>query len=83
MFKKVIQVPVNEGLLKGLDNFSKKQHKTRSELIRQACLRYLQQIEYEKLDKLYQQGYMSVPEEPEIGETQIAMSGEFLSKESW
>ena len=41
MAKKVIQVPVDEEPLKDLDNLSKKQRKPRSELIRQACLRYL------------------------------------------
>jgi len=83
MTKKVIQVPVDDKLLKDLDNLSKKQHKARAELIRQACMRYLRQIEYEELDKLYQQGYMSIPEEPEEGEVQIAMSSETLCKESW
>lgn len=83
MAKKVIQVPVDEGLLKKLDHLSQKQRKARSELIRQACLSYLEQIENEEWDKLYQQGYLSVPEEPEIAEIQIAMAGEFLSKESW
>lgn len=83
MVKKVIQVPVDEELLKELNSLSKKQRKTRSELIRQACMRYLRQIEYEELDKLYQQGYMSLPEEPEVGEVQIAMSSETLCKESW
>ena len=79
----MIQVPVDEGLLKDLDNLSKKQRKARSELIRQACLRYLQEIQYEELDRLYQQGYMRIPEEPGTGEIQIAMSGELMSKESW
>lgn len=79
----MIQVPVDEELLKELNSLSKKQRKTRSELIRQACMRYLRQIEYEELDKLYQQGYMSLPEEPEVGEVQIAMSSETLCKESW
>ena len=83
MVKKVIQVPVDEELLKNLDSLSKRQHKARAEVIRQACLRYLQQVEYEELDRLYQQGYIRIPEEPEVGEIQIAVSGEVLSKESW
>jgi metal-responsive CopG/Arc/MetJ family transcriptional regulator len=83
MVKKVIQVPVDEKLLKDLDSLSKKQRKARSELIRQACLRYLQQVENEELDRLYQQGYRRIPEKPETGEIQIAISGEYLSKESW
>lgn len=83
MPKKVIQVPVDEGLLKDLDSLSKKQRRARSEIIREACLRYLRQVEHEALDRLYQQGYTRTPEEPEIGEAQIAMAGELMSRESW
>ncbi len=83
MVKKVIQVPVDEELLRDLNNLSKKQRKARSELIRQACLNYLQQVEHEELDRFYQQGYVRIPEEPETGESQVAMSGEFMSKEPW
>ncbi len=83
MVKKVIQVPVDEELLKNLDSLSKKQSKARAELIRQACLRYLQQVENEELDRLYQQGYKKIPEGLETGGVQVAMSGEFLSKEAW
>jgi len=83
MTKKVIQVPVDEELLKDLNSLSKKWRKARSELIRQACLRYLRQVESEELDKLYQQGYRRIPEEPEVGEIQVAISGEILPRESW
>lgn len=83
MAKKVIQVPVDEELLKDLDDLSKKQRKSRSELIRQACLIHLQQVEHEELDRIYQQGYIRVPEEPDTGEAQIAMAGEIISRESW
>ncbi|MFC2059216.1 ribbon-helix-helix domain-containing protein [Chloroflexota bacterium] len=83
MAKKVIQVPVDEELLNALDQLSRKQSKARSELIRQACQRYLNQVEFEELDRIYQQGYERLPEEPEIGETQIALVGEIFPKESW
>jgi len=83
MVKKIIQVPVDEELLRDLNNLSKKQRKARSELIREACLSYLHQVEHEELDRLYQQGYMRIPEEPEMGKMQAAMSGEFMSRESW
>ncbi len=83
MAKKVIQVPIDEGLLKDLNNLSKKRHKNRSELIRQACLLYLREIEYQELDRLYQQGYTRIPEEQATGEMQVAISGEVLPRESW
>jgi len=83
MSKKIIQVPVDEELLTALDQLSRKQRKARSELIRQACQRYLRQVESEELDRLYQQGYQKLPEEPELGEAQVAIAGEILPKESW
>ena len=83
MVKKVIQVPVDAELLTALDQLSRKQRKARSELIRQACQRYLGQVESEELDRLYQQGYERLPEEPELGEAEISLAGEVLSKESW
>ena len=83
MVKKVIQVPIDEELLTALNQLSSKQHKARSELIRQACRRYLRQVESEELDRLYQQAYERLPEETELGEVQIALAGEILPKESW
>ncbi len=83
MVKKVIQVPVDEQLLKNLDSLSKRQRKARAEVIREACLHYLTQVENEELDTLYKRGYKRIPEEPEVGEVQITVSGEVLSRESW
>lgn len=83
MGKKVIQVPVDEELLIALDQTSKKQNKARAELIRKACRCYLEQVESEELDQLYQQGYERLPEESKLGEAQIALAGEILPKESW
>ncbi|MFW6118078.1 MAG: ribbon-helix-helix protein, CopG family [Chloroflexota bacterium] len=83
MVKKVIQVPVDEQLLIALDQTSRKQKKARAELIREACQYYLEQVESEELDRLYQQGYERLPEETELGEAQIGLAGEILPEESW
>jgi metal-responsive CopG/Arc/MetJ family transcriptional regulator len=83
MAKKVIQVPVDAELLAALDQLSKKQCKARSELIRRACQHYLREVEYEELDRCYQQGYETVPEEPDAGEAQVALASQVMPKESW
>jgi len=83
MVKKVIQVPVDEELLIALDRTSRKQNKARAELIRKACRRYLEQVESEELDRLYQQGYEKLPEKSQVGEVQIALAHEILPEESW
>ena len=83
MVKKVIQVPVDEGLLSSLDNMAKKRGRPRSELIREACRHYLKQVEDEKMDEVYMEGYRRLPEEPTIGEAQVAAAGRVLSGETW
>jgi len=83
MAKKVIQVPINDGLLQELDSLSRKRRKSRSELIREACQCYLQQVMEAELDEIYQQGYEKVPEELEIGEAQVALTTQITPKESW
>ena len=83
MVKKVIQVPIDEELLKNLDSLSEKRGKARAEVIREACVTYLHQIENDNLDRIYIQGYKKIPEQPDVGEAQIKMMGEILSKESW
>lgn len=83
MSKRVIQVPVDEQLLMGLDTLSRKRRKTRSEVIRQACVRYIREVEQEEMDSRYQAGYRKTPEAPETGEAQVAVSGEVLAKEDW
>jgi metal-responsive CopG/Arc/MetJ family transcriptional regulator len=83
MAKKVIQVPIDEKLLTALDKLSRKQSKARSEIIRQACQHYLERVESEELDRIYQQGYERLPEEAEIGKAQVTITGEILPRESW
>lgn len=83
MTRKVIQVPVDAELLIALDQTSRKQNKARAEVIREACQRYLTQMESEELDRLYEQGYEKVPESAESGEAQMGLAGEILPGESW
>ena len=83
MAKKVIQVPVEKNLLDALDKMSKKRRQSRSGLIREACQQYLEQIEYEELDRLYTEGYKRLPEELSLGQAQVALANQVLPQESW
>jgi metal-responsive CopG/Arc/MetJ family transcriptional regulator len=83
MAKKVIQVPVGDRLLAALNGMSERRGQARSELIREACERYLKQAEYETMDEAYREGYKRLPEKPAVGETQAALAGQVLSGEPW
>jgi metal-responsive CopG/Arc/MetJ family transcriptional regulator len=83
---KVIQIPVSEKLLESLDEASKRREQSRSAFIREACARYLAEIEEEKLVQQYERGYERLPEEAEeegwseMGEERLA---ELLAEDSW
>ncbi len=83
MPKKVIQVPIDEDLLKELNSLSKKQHKARAEVIREACAHYITEVEEEELDRIYIEGYKRIPEDPAIGETGLKLLAEFHPEETW
>jgi metal-responsive CopG/Arc/MetJ family transcriptional regulator len=83
MTKKIIQVPVDESLLKQLDSLSGKKKIARAELIREACQSYLATVEEAELEQQYKEGYWKIPESSDVGEAQESMIGEIFLEESW
>ncbi len=83
MARKIIQVPVEDNLLEALDAMSQSQKRSRADLIRQACREYLARQRIEELDRRYAEGYARVPEDPSIGESQLAMVQDILDEEVW
>ena len=60
--KTVIQIPVEKELLARLDERARKEAISRSALIRDACRRYLRQLEDDELDARYEAGYRRIPD---------------------
>jgi metal-responsive CopG/Arc/MetJ family transcriptional regulator len=83
MSKTVIQVPIDSELLEALDKISSEQCKSRSEVIRVACRKYLRETEAERMDRIYQEGYQRIPETTEVAESQVKMLSKVWPKESW
>lgn len=83
MEKQVIQVPVEDELLKELDQESKKQQKSRAEIIRLACRHYLKRRAVEEMERIYIKGYEEIPETPDFAISQEKMLADVLPEESW
>ena len=83
MVKKVIQVPVDAVLLKSLNSLSKKQGKARAEVIRESCVSYMAKAQEEEQDRIYREGYLRIPEEPDAGKAQASFLAKRLPRESW
>lgn len=81
--RQVIQVPIESELLRALDELSRARRLSRSAVIREACQRYVRQVEVEALDLAYEDGYRRVPEGSTIGEAQVWLAPEVLREESW
>lgn len=83
MANKIIQVPVDESLLKSLDETSRGQNVSRSALIRDACRRYLKALRDREADRLYAEAYGRAPDTGEAGDIQLKILDGVLSEEDW
>ena len=80
---RVIQVPMDEKLLKAVNRRAKKNRSTRSALIREACQQHLERLNEEELDRRYVEGYRRKPEGPDWGQLGEKMALEVWGKEDW
>jgi metal-responsive CopG/Arc/MetJ family transcriptional regulator len=86
MRNKIIQVPVPQELLDSLDSLTKKQGKSRSAVIREACATYIAATEEAERVRQYVEGYKRMPEGEE--EEALAIAGEaalseLLADDEW
>ena len=61
---KIIQVPMHEDLLERLDTYSSERGQSRSAFIREACARYVTNLDEEEADRRYAESYRKFPEDP-------------------
>jgi metal-responsive CopG/Arc/MetJ family transcriptional regulator len=78
-----IHVSLEDALVRRLDQVAKKERKNRSTVIRQACTQFVERKTEPELDAAYETGYKRYPEEPAIGDIQVALATQVLAKETW
>jgi len=75
---KIVQVPMDEGLLKAVTGKAKASRLTRAAFIRRACQEQLRRGREEELERQYVEGYRRKPEKASPGK-----AGERLAAEVW
>jgi metal-responsive CopG/Arc/MetJ family transcriptional regulator len=80
---KIIQVPMDDRLLRAVTRSAKVRQSTRAALIREACQRYLERLEEEELDRKYVAGYRRKPENPSVGKAGEKLAASVWPKENW
>ena len=80
---KIVQVPMEEREAQQLATLAKSLHISRADLIRRACLKYVDQIREAELDKEYARGYRETPDDGAVGLASASLAPFFLGQEDW
>lgn len=80
---KIIQVPMEEALLKQIDTTAGVMAESRSAFIREACQQRLKSLRAKELDRLYIEGHQSHPEDLGWAQSSAKLLSKRLPKEKW
>ena len=80
---RIVQVPMEDRDAQELATLAKTLKMSRADLIRRACLRYVEQIRQAKLDSEYERGYREIPDDGALGLVSANLAGSFLCEEDW
>lgn len=81
--KKIIQVPIEDDLLKRIDATAGVVAESRAAFIREACQRRLKSLRAKELDRLYMAGHRRQPENLDWAESSAGLLSKRLPKEKW
>lgn len=80
---KTIQVPIEEKLLKTIDEKARLRFKNRSDFIRKACQQLINNLEEQEKENAYVKGYRKTPEKVHIAEASVKLASSVLKKGNW
>jgi predicted DNA-binding protein len=80
---KVIQVPMEEELLKQIDAIAGIVAESRAAFIREACQQRLKSLHDKEVDRLYIERHQSHPEDLDWAESSAKLLSKRLPKEKW
>ncbi len=80
---KTIQVPIEEKLLKTIDEKTHLRFKNRSDFIRKACQQFIKNLEEQEKENTYIKGYQKTPEKLNIAKVSAKLTSSVLKKEDW
>ena len=80
---KIIQVPMEEELLKRIDASAGTVVESRAAFIREACQQRLKSLHAKELDRLYIEGHRSRPENLDWAESSAKLFSKRQPKEKW
>ncbi|MGH7599660.1 MAG: ribbon-helix-helix domain-containing protein [bacterium] len=80
---KTIQIALDEGLLKEVDQAVANRFNNRAEFINKALTFFLRYLQEQQLDQVYKKGYEQIPEEPDMAQVSALLAGETMTRDDW
>ena len=80
---KVIQVPIDMGLLTHIDETAGQVAESRAAFIREACRHRLRDLRAKELDRRYVRGYRNTPEDSANAKASARLLAKILPRERW
>jgi predicted transcriptional regulator len=80
---RIIQVPIDEPLLRQLDKLSRQRRQSRAAVIREACAKYVASARDAELERRYIEGYRRFPESTVDSAERVKLAGEVWGEEEW
>lgn len=80
---KIVQVPMEDELLKRIDATAGIVAESRAAFIREACKLRLKTLQHKERDRLYIEGHQSRPEDLDWAESSAKLLSKRLPKEKW
>ncbi len=80
---KTIQVPIEEELLKTIDEKAHLRFRNRSDFIRKACQQFIKNLEEQEKENTYVKGYQKTPEKLKVAGVSAKLASSVLKKEDW
>jgi len=80
---KTIQIALEDGLLKEVDQVIENRFDNRAEFISNACTFFLRYLHEQQLEQVYKKGYEQTPEALEMAEVSALLAGKIMEKENW
>jgi hypothetical protein len=81
--KKIIQVPIDQDLLKRIDVTAGVVAESRAAFIREACQQRLKSLKAKELDRVYMKGYRNQPEDLSWAKSSARLLSNRVPKEKW
>ena len=81
--KKIIQVPIDDDLLRRIDATAGIVAESRASFIREACQQRLKNLQTKELDRLYVEGHRRQPEDLAWAESSARLLSKRRPKEKW